>query len=58
VARRIRSIEKSNDLIGNRNRDLQARNTVPTTLPAAPLNCLREGNKKGIAITVTRGGGS
>jgi hypothetical protein len=35
VAGRIRSIEKSNDLIGNRTRDLPAFSIVPqqTTLP-------------------------
>jgi hypothetical protein len=36
---RIMSTEKSNDLIGNRTRDLQACSTVPqpTTLPRAPI---------------------
>jgi hypothetical protein len=36
--RRIRSIEKSNDLIGNRTRDRLACSIVPqpTTLPGAP----------------------
>jgi hypothetical protein len=38
----IRSIEKSNDLIGNRTRDLPACSVVPqpTTLPPAPLRRL------------------
>jgi hypothetical protein len=38
-AGRIRSIEKFNDLIGNRARDLPARSIVPqpTTLPRAPV---------------------
>jgi hypothetical protein len=38
AAERIRSIEKSNDLMGNRTRDLPACNIVPqpTTLPPAP----------------------
>jgi hypothetical protein len=38
VAGRIRSIEKSNDLIGNRTRNLPACSRVPqpTTLPHAP----------------------
>jgi hypothetical protein len=38
VAGRIRSIEKSNDLIENRTRDLPACSVVPepTTLPRAP----------------------
>jgi hypothetical protein len=38
VAGRIRSIEKSNDLIGNRTRDIPARSIIPqpTTLPSAP----------------------
>jgi hypothetical protein len=42
AARRIRSIEKSKDLIGNRNRVILACSIVPqlTTLPRAPLNCL------------------
>jgi hypothetical protein len=35
----VRSIEKSNNLIGNRNRDLQSRDIVPqpTMLPRAPV---------------------
>jgi hypothetical protein len=43
---RIRSIEKSDDLIGNRTRDIQARSIVPqlTTLPRAAVspstNCI------------------
>jgi hypothetical protein len=38
VAGGIRSIEKSNDIIGNRTRDLLACSIVPqpTTLPRAP----------------------
>jgi hypothetical protein len=37
AARRIRSIEKSNDLIGNRTRDLTACRTVPQlTTPLRP----------------------
>jgi hypothetical protein len=39
AAGRIKSIEKSNDLIGNRIRDLPAYSVVPqpTTLPRVPL---------------------
>jgi hypothetical protein len=39
VAGRIRSIEKSNDFIGNLTRDLPACSVVlqPTTLPRAPV---------------------
>jgi hypothetical protein len=39
VAGRIRSIEKSNDLIGDRNHDLPSCSIVPQTitLPSAPL---------------------
>jgi hypothetical protein len=42
AARRIRSTEKSNDLVGNRTRDLSACNIVPqpTTLPGAPYYSL------------------
>jgi hypothetical protein len=38
----LTSIEKSNYLMGNRNRDLSACSTVPqeTTLPCAPGNCI------------------
>jgi hypothetical protein len=44
AAGRIRSIEKSNYLIGNRTRDLPAYSIVPqpTTLPLAP-SCLAAG---------------
>jgi hypothetical protein len=39
AARRIRSIEKSNYLIGNRNRDLPACSIIlkPATLPYVPI---------------------
>jgi hypothetical protein len=39
AAGRIRSFEKSSDLVGNRTRDLPACSTVPepTTLPRVPL---------------------
>jgi hypothetical protein len=49
-ARRIKSVEKSNDLIGNRTRELPACSVVPqqTTLPSAP---------KGKAIPVAGHGG-
>jgi hypothetical protein len=43
---RIRSIEKSNVLIGNRTRDLPACSIVPQpiTLPLAPVNCVKNKN--------------
>jgi hypothetical protein len=45
AARRIRSIEKSNELIGNRTRVLPACNTVPqsSTLPHAQLMTYERG---------------
>jgi hypothetical protein len=47
MATRIRSIEKSNDLIGIRSRDLPAFRIVPqpTTLPRVPITW-----KKGLFI--------
>jgi hypothetical protein len=52
VAGRIRSIEKSDDLVGNQTRDLLACSVLPqpTTLPRAPKIT---GGKKGKAIHVT-----
>jgi hypothetical protein len=43
-AGRIRSIEKSNDLIGNRTRDIPACSIVPerSTLPLPPINIYNE----------------
>jgi hypothetical protein len=47
AAGRIRSIEKSNELIGKRTRDLPACSRVPqpTTLPRAPLILENQENK-------------
>jgi hypothetical protein len=58
VAARIRSIEKSSELIGNRTRDLPACSVVSqsTTLPRAP-GALRVKVKKGTAVLVTGRGG-
>jgi hypothetical protein len=56
AAGRIRSIEKSNDLIGNRTRDLPACSVVPqpSTLPRAPALYSAQTNwaRSGIAITL------
>jgi hypothetical protein len=43
----LRPIEKSNDHIGNRTRDLPACSTVPqaTTLPRAPTDIVKNKNK-------------
>jgi hypothetical protein len=48
VAGSIRSIEKSNDLIGNRTRDFPTCSIVPqpTTLPRAPNISFREPNRE------------
>jgi hypothetical protein len=59
VAGRIRSVEKSHDLIGNRNRDLPACSLVPqpTTLPRAHFSLLEDliKNSKFIIIIMSRG---
>jgi hypothetical protein len=51
---RIRSIEKCNDLIGNRPRDLPACSIVPqpTTLPRASPVCSRDTNSIDISLEV------
>jgi hypothetical protein len=58
VAGKIRSIEKCNDLIGNRTRDLRACSKVPqpTTLPRAPIanNEERENNYEVVGRTLSR----